>query len=131
MPDLITSDGNIRQDNWAVVPRPADGDSLDIPDQPSLIPADLWLAGKKTHPRSERQPRRPPKAAVANETVNTNATQGQPGTRLQKRRPQHPELVRSLNRKEQPGEGRRNRRQTQSAREPCRRTPDEHQVNDV
>ena len=47
MPDLITSDGSIRQDNWAVVARPAEGDSLDIPDQPALIPADLWLAGKE------------------------------------------------------------------------------------
>lgn len=47
MPDLITSDGSIRQDNWVVVPRPADGESLAVPDQPALIPADLWLAGKE------------------------------------------------------------------------------------
>jgi len=47
MPDVITSDGSIRQDDWIVIPRPADGESLDVPDQPALIPADLWLAGKE------------------------------------------------------------------------------------
>ncbi len=47
MPDVITSDGNIRQDNWVVVPRPAEGESLAVPGQPALIPADLWLAGKE------------------------------------------------------------------------------------
>ena len=46
MPNVISLDGSIRQDNWVVVPRPAEGESLDIPaDQPALIPADLWLAG--------------------------------------------------------------------------------------
>jgi len=45
MPDIITKDGAIKPDAWVVVPRPADGESLDIPDQPALIPADLWLAG--------------------------------------------------------------------------------------
>ena len=44
MPDVITSDGSIRQDDWVVVPRPADGESLDVPEQPALIPADLWLS---------------------------------------------------------------------------------------
>ncbi|MGM0767561.1 MAG: DUF934 domain-containing protein [Pseudomonadota bacterium] len=47
MPDIITKDGSIRPDAWVVVPRPADGESLNIPDQPALIPADLWLAGKE------------------------------------------------------------------------------------
>lgn len=47
MPDVITSDGSIREDHWVVVPRPADGESLDVPEQPALIPADLWLAGKE------------------------------------------------------------------------------------
>lgn len=47
MPDVITSDGNIRHDDWVVVPRPADGESLDVPGKPALIPADLWLAGKE------------------------------------------------------------------------------------
>ncbi|MCL7944565.1 DUF934 domain-containing protein [Marinobacter sp. ATCH36] len=47
MPDLITSDGSIREDNWVLVHRPSDGESLDIPEQPALIPADLWLAGKE------------------------------------------------------------------------------------
>ncbi len=46
MPKVIAADGSIREDNWVVVPRPADGESLALPDnQPALIPADLWLAG--------------------------------------------------------------------------------------
>jgi uncharacterized protein (DUF934 family) len=47
MPDVITQDGSIIKDDWTVVERPADGESLDLPDQPALIPADLWLAGKE------------------------------------------------------------------------------------
>ncbi|MGB1951665.1 MAG: DUF934 domain-containing protein [Marinobacter sp.] len=47
MRDIISKDGTITADAWVVVPRPADGDSLNIPDQPALIPADLWLAGKE------------------------------------------------------------------------------------
>lgn len=47
MRDIISKEGTITADAWVVVPRPADGDSLNIPDQPALIPADLWLAGKE------------------------------------------------------------------------------------
>ncbi|MCG2580001.1 MAG: DUF934 domain-containing protein [Marinobacter sp.] len=47
MPEVITKDGSIKQDSWVVVPRPEDGESLNIPEQPALIPADLWLAGKE------------------------------------------------------------------------------------
>jgi len=46
MADVIKADGTVRPDNWVVVPRPEEGESLAIPsDQPALIPADLWLAG--------------------------------------------------------------------------------------
>lgn len=46
MPDVIAADGTIRNDNWVLVARPEEGDSLAIPaEQPALIPADLWLAG--------------------------------------------------------------------------------------
>lgn len=46
MPDVIYQDGSIRPDDWVVVPRPAEGESLNIPEQTrALIPADLWLAG--------------------------------------------------------------------------------------
>jgi len=46
MPDVIYQDGSIRQDDWVVVPRPAEGESLNIPEQTrALVPADLWLAG--------------------------------------------------------------------------------------
>ncbi len=46
MPEVISHDGSIRQDDWLVVARPAEGESLDIPaQQNALIPADLWVAG--------------------------------------------------------------------------------------
>lgn len=47
MPEVITADGSIINDEWVVVERPAEGESLALPDQPALIPADLWLAGKE------------------------------------------------------------------------------------
>ncbi|EON92637.1 hypothetical protein MARLIPOL_07789 [Marinobacter lipolyticus SM19] len=47
MPEVITKDGAIKQDSWVVVSRPEDGESLNMPEQPALIPADLWLAGKE------------------------------------------------------------------------------------
>lgn len=47
MPDIITKDGSIKSDNWTVVPRPADGDALELPATPALIPMDLWLAGRE------------------------------------------------------------------------------------
>lgn len=47
MPDIISKDGSIKADNWVVVPRPAEGESLTIPATPALIPVDLWLAGKE------------------------------------------------------------------------------------
>ena len=45
MPDVIQKDGSIRTDNWVVVPRPEQDESLDITQLPALIPADLWVAG--------------------------------------------------------------------------------------
>lgn len=46
MPEVIKWDGSVHQDNWVVVPRPEEGESLAIPSEnPALIPADLWLAG--------------------------------------------------------------------------------------
>ncbi|KPQ01474.1 DUF934 domain-containing protein [Marinobacter sp. HL-58] len=47
MPDVITSDGSVRQDDWVIVPTPAEGESLVVPPEPALIPAGLWLAGKE------------------------------------------------------------------------------------
>ncbi len=47
MPEVIHKDGSIRTDSWVVVARPEDGDSLEIPKQPALIPADLWVAGQE------------------------------------------------------------------------------------
>lgn len=46
MPNIINQDGTIKSDDrWVIVPRPADGDSLQVPTGPALIPANLWLAG--------------------------------------------------------------------------------------
>lgn len=47
MPDIISKDGSVKADNWVVVPHPAAGDSLELTDAPSLIPVDLWLAGRE------------------------------------------------------------------------------------
>lgn len=47
MPDVIKEDGSIIQDDWVVFERPAEGESLNLPNnQPALIPVDLWLAGR-------------------------------------------------------------------------------------
>lgn len=44
MPDIVFKDGSIGQNHWAIVARPEEGESLDIPEQQqALIPADLWL----------------------------------------------------------------------------------------
>ncbi|QSP93779.1 DUF934 domain-containing protein [Marinobacter salinisoli] len=45
MPEIVLHNGSIKQDDWVVVPRPEEGESLNVPDQKALIPADLWLAG--------------------------------------------------------------------------------------
>ncbi len=45
MPDIITRDGDIKPDSWTLVPRPAEGEGLELPQGPAMIPADLWLAG--------------------------------------------------------------------------------------
>ncbi|MDY6799384.1 MAG: DUF934 domain-containing protein [Pseudomonadota bacterium] len=45
MPEIITQDGTIKQDDWVLVSRPEDGEPLKLPEnQPALIPMDIWLA---------------------------------------------------------------------------------------
>lgn len=47
MPNIISKDGSIHQNEWVVVQRPESGESLDMPEQqPALIPADLWLENR-------------------------------------------------------------------------------------
>ncbi len=46
MPDIISKDGSVKADSWVVVPRPAEGEALELSGAPSLIPMDLWLAGR-------------------------------------------------------------------------------------
>ncbi|MGO1461019.1 MAG: DUF934 domain-containing protein [Marinobacter sp.] len=46
MPDIIFRDGSIRHNEWVVVQRPENGEPLNIPEQPALIPADLWLENR-------------------------------------------------------------------------------------
>jgi len=46
MPEFIDKNGTIGRDDWHIVARPEQGESLQIPDAGrTLIPADLWLAG--------------------------------------------------------------------------------------
>ncbi|WP_404362442.1 DUF934 domain-containing protein [Marinobacter sp.] len=47
MPEIITRDGEIREDNWTLIPRPDEGESLKLHDTPAMIPADLWIAGRE------------------------------------------------------------------------------------
>lgn len=48
MPDIIFRDGSIRQNQWVVVQRPVDGDSLNLLEQQkTLIPADLWIEDRE------------------------------------------------------------------------------------
>ncbi|MEX0603861.1 MAG: DUF934 domain-containing protein [Marinobacter sp.] len=54
MPDIITSDGQIKTDDWTVIPRPAEGEVLVLPKGRALIPADLWLANKEHYADKER-----------------------------------------------------------------------------
>jgi uncharacterized protein (DUF934 family) len=45
MPEIITQDGSIKQDDWVLVSRPEEGESLNLPEnQPALVPMDIWLA---------------------------------------------------------------------------------------
>lgn len=46
MPEIITRDGEVKADNWTLVQRPAEGETLQLPSGPALIPADLWLADR-------------------------------------------------------------------------------------
>ncbi|SFR46036.1 Uncharacterized conserved protein, DUF934 family [Marinobacter daqiaonensis] len=47
MPNIVRHDGTITSDDWTVVPQPAEGESLELPKGPALIPAELWLAGRE------------------------------------------------------------------------------------
>lgn len=49
MPEVITAEGALRQDDWVVVPRPEEGEALALPEgKPALVPADLWLENEST-----------------------------------------------------------------------------------
>lgn len=47
MPNIIKLDGSVHNDEWQVVARPADAESLVVPEGPALVPVDLWLAGRE------------------------------------------------------------------------------------
>lgn len=49
MPDIITLNGEIKPDNWTLVARPEEGETLTLPAGPALIPADLWLANRQQY----------------------------------------------------------------------------------
>lgn len=53
MPDIITSDGQIKADDWTVVPRPEEGEVLTLPEGRVLIPADMWLANRAQYANKE------------------------------------------------------------------------------
>ncbi|WP_166268272.1 DUF934 domain-containing protein [Marinobacter caseinilyticus] len=46
MPEVITQDGQIKADQWTLVERPAEGETIELPTGPAIIPADIWYANK-------------------------------------------------------------------------------------
>lgn len=54
MPDIVRHDGSVVADDWAVVDHPAEGESLELPDRPCLIPAELWLARREQFAGNDR-----------------------------------------------------------------------------
>ncbi len=47
MREVIAIDGSLRDDDWVVVARPEEGESLALPEQLALIPVDLWLENEQ------------------------------------------------------------------------------------
>lgn len=47
MPEIIRHDGSIVADDWQVLAHPGEGDALELPEGPCLVPAELWLAGRE------------------------------------------------------------------------------------
>ncbi|WP_166259930.1 DUF934 domain-containing protein [Marinobacter salicampi] len=54
MPDIITQEGEIKTDKWTLVPHPEEGEALELPEGPVMIPAELWLAGIDHYRGQER-----------------------------------------------------------------------------
>ncbi|OEY67681.1 DUF934 domain-containing protein [Marinobacter sp. X15-166B] len=44
MPEVISSQGVISHDDWVLVERPAEGETLTLPSGPVLVPLDYWAA---------------------------------------------------------------------------------------
>jgi len=49
MPEIIKQDGAIVDDAWVLVAQPEAGESLQLGSNPSLIPAELWLADREAY----------------------------------------------------------------------------------
>ena len=48
MREVIAVDGSLRDNDWVVVTRPEEGESLALPEQqPALVPVDLWLENEQ------------------------------------------------------------------------------------
>lgn len=43
MPEIVRHDGSIVSDDWQVLERPAEDESLELPEGPCLVPAAQWL----------------------------------------------------------------------------------------
>jgi uncharacterized protein (DUF934 family) len=54
MRNIVKHDGTIMADAWQVLERPAEGDSLTLPEGPCLVPAELWLAGHEHFAGNDR-----------------------------------------------------------------------------
>ena len=54
MRNIVKHDGTIMADAWQLLERPAEGDSLTLPEGPCLVPAELWLAGHEHFAGNDR-----------------------------------------------------------------------------
>jgi len=45
MPRIVTADGDTREDSWILITSPEAEQARELPDQPVLLPLQLWLEG--------------------------------------------------------------------------------------
>lgn len=48
MPDIVREDGSIVADSWQVVAHPAEGENLELPQGPCLVPVENWLENRES-----------------------------------------------------------------------------------
>lgn len=49
MPRIVTADGSTREDPWILIPRPETEQHPELPEQPVLLPLQLWLENREDY----------------------------------------------------------------------------------